>query len=249
MSQSDGVPTTRNLIPKGEIVYWSVTESRWPRDSVRGTVTVAEGSSLYMLFTLGHNAMHFPTIAVRSVVTSSMPSGLECEITDTSLCLLTPFQHTRIMSQAQDSCTAQALSFINSVQSLVTRTEEVIVDGNALDIPSVIAVSRSFDLFSSTQPLLTFNRYNVVPKLSRDEHVQAKVEQAAGIIQHSISSGGPLYGVTTGVGASGKQMDYRIEVTTNIPLSIHTHTRRRPAPTGTGCKKPKWNSSYPSSIF
>ena len=53
--------------------------------------------------------------------------------------------------------------------------------------------------------------YNSVPELSDDEQVRLRVHRACSVIQDRLSSGRSLYGVTTGVGASGTQFVIVIE--------------------------------------
>lgn len=53
--------------------------------------------------------------------------------------------------------------------------------------------------------LFSAHRHGVRPRLTCSESVKTKVQRAAEVIQDALNhTGGSLYGVTTGVGASGR---------------------------------------------
>jgi phenylalanine ammonia-lyase len=69
-------------------------------------------------------------------------------------------------------------------------------------------------------------RYGVLPYLTRSETIKSKVRRAAEVVQEALNrEDGSLYGVTTGVGASGPLSPFRLSVQTLTLVPAFTRTR------------------------
>ncbi|CAO1602106.1 hypothetical protein XANCAGTX0491_005737 [Xanthoria calcicola] len=86
----------------------------------------------------------------------------------------------------------------------IQRVRWVELDGESLDIPSVVAVSR----------------YNVEPRLTDDDDFRRRIDASAVTLKQLLEDGNIVYGVTTGFGGSA---DTRTDRTEALQLALLQH--------------------------
>ncbi|KAL8753617.1 MAG: hypothetical protein Q9199_004921 [Rusavskia elegans] len=102
-----------------------------------------------------------------------------------------PNGHSTAVQTTYSTLVYHAYQTLNSVKEL----QQVKLDGESLDIPSVVAVSR----------------YNVEPRLADDDDLRRRIDASVAALKKILEDGNTVYGVTTGFGGSADTRTNRIE--------------------------------------
>ncbi|CAL8579680.1 hypothetical protein XPA_005414 [Xanthoria parietina] len=108
--------------------------------------------------------------------------------------------HSTVIQSTYSTLVYHAYQTLTNIQ----RNRWVELDGESLDIPSVVAVSR----------------YNVEPRLADDDDFRRRIDASVATLKQLLEDGNIVYGVTTGFGGSA---DTRTDRTEALQLALLQH--------------------------